>query len=333
MKLSVSRFEHERDHAQWDALCRAAPMTSFLHTRAFLSYHGDRFQDESCIVRDEHGHLIAAMSAARLPGRPDIVCTHPGSSFGGLIHAGNLLGEQLVRVLALICAQFRDDGFASLRYKLTPHIYHRWPAEDEIYALWRLGAMPYRYDLSSSVDLSARREPGSRRRRALRTARAAHLAIHDEMARVDAFWPVLSANLAERHGAKPVHSIDEMRLLMSRFPDEIALVTGEMNGSVEAGVLLFISPRVCHAQYIACSPTGREVNALDALFEHSIDIATQRGCRYFDFGISNEDEGRHLNAGLYQFKSEFGGGGSVHAFYELFFDQQFSERCDAILRS
>ncbi|MDB5815382.1 MAG: family N-acetyltransferase [Rhodocyclales bacterium] len=333
MKLSVSRFDSERDSREWDALCRAAPMATFLHTRAFLSYHDDRFEDESRVLRDERGLVVAVMPAARQPGQPDMVCTHPGASFGGLVHAGDLLGEHLIKALAMICADYHDSGFTSLRYKLTPHIYHRWPADDDRYALWRLGATQYRCDLSSAIDLSARGTPNSRRRRALRNAQAATLTIHDDTARLEAFWRVLADNLAERHDAKPVHSLQEIQLLASRFPDEIALLTAETSGKIEAGILLFLSARVSHAQYIACSAAGREVNALDALFEQGIHKANQRGCRYFDFGISNEDEGRRLNAGLYQFKSEFGGGGVAHAFYQVPFDAQFSECCNAILKN
>ncbi|MDB5800497.1 MAG: family N-acetyltransferase [Rhodocyclales bacterium] len=335
MKLSISRFDNERDSREWDALCRAAPMATFLHTRAFLSYHGDRFEDASRVLRDERGLMIAVLPAARQPGQSDTVCTHPGASFGGLVHAGDLLGEDLIKALAMICMDYRGSGFSSLRYKLTPHIYHRWPADDDRYALWRLGAgaTQYRCDLSSAIDLAARGTPNSRRRRALRNAQTAALTIHDDTTKLESFWHVLAANLAERHDAKPVHSLQEIQLLAGRFPDEIALLTAQVSGNIEAGVLLFLSARVCHAQYIACSAAGRAVNALDALFEQGIHKAHQLGCRYFDFGISNEDEGRHLNTGLYQFKSEFGGGGVAHAFYDLPLDAKLAESCDAILKN
>lgn len=308
-------------------------MATFLHTRAFLSYHGDRFIDESRVLRDKHGRMVAVMPAARLSDAPHIVSTHPGASFGGVVHAGDLLGEDFIKALALICTDYQDLGITYLRYKSTPHIYHRWPCQDDLYALWRLGAVPYRFDLSSAIDVSARREPNSRRRRALRNAHGADITIRNEAVQLDPFWAILAENLAERHATKPVHSVAEMRLLMTRFPDEIALLTAEVDGRIEAGVLLFISPCVSHAQYIACSAAGRKRNALDALFEKAIAQATALGCRYFDFGISNEDEGRHLNAGLYQFKSEFGGGGVTHAFHELSFDQQFFERSGVLLRN
>jgi lipid II:glycine glycyltransferase (peptidoglycan interpeptide bridge formation enzyme) len=74
---------------------------------------------------------------------------------------------------------------------------------------------------------------------------------------------------------------------------------------------------VIHAQYIATSIRGQEIAALDAVFEHCIRIAANEGRRWFDFGISNENAMSDLNQGLYQFKSEFGGGGMVHEFFRL----------------
>lgn len=333
MNLRVDTFDGARDTADWEALCRAAPMSTLLHTRAFLSYHGDRFEDQSRTLRNESGQLIAVFPAARMPKQADTVCSHPGATYGGLIHAGDLLGESMLAALALLCRDYQRAGFTQLRYKLTPHIYHCWPACDDLYALWRLGAAPIRCDLSSAIDLTARREPSSRRRRAFRKAQSAGFRIEEGAAQLEAFWQVLVGNLSERHDARPVHSLQEMQLLMQRFPDEIHLVTASLDGKVEAGTVLFESQRVSHAQYIACSDKGREHHALDALFEHCIARATARERRYFDFGISNEDEGRHLNTGLYQFKSEFGGGGVTHLFHELKLDHDCAAKCAAILQA
>jgi lipid II:glycine glycyltransferase (peptidoglycan interpeptide bridge formation enzyme) len=93
-----------------------------------------------------------------------------------------------------------------------------------------------------------------------------------------------------------------------------------MDCKVVAGVLLFITPTAHHAQYIASSGTGYAISALDLVFEYAIKAARNQDKRWFDFGISNENEGKLLNDGLYRFKSEFGGGGTVHEFYELKLD-------------
>ena len=86
---------------------------------------------------------------------------------------------------------------------------------------------------------------------------------------------------------------------------------------VVAGVVLFNSTNVWHAQYIASNEIGYSLSALDAIFESLIDVAKTSGALYFDFGTSNEQDGLVLNDGLYRFKSEFGGGGMAHEYYEL----------------
>ncbi|GAA5170302.1 GNAT family N-acetyltransferase [Viridibacterium curvum] len=320
MKLSVCRYDEQRDRADWESLCARAPMANLLHTRRFLSYHGERFEDQSLIARDEAGTLRAALPAARLPHQPDCVVSHPGASFGGVIQDGSLLGEDLLQLLSDMAKDLAAAGFRVLRYKAVPTIYQRWPVQDDLYALVRLGATLYRRDLSSCIAVDARREPSARRQRSLRKARNAGVTVRQDMTSLEAFWAVLCETLRSRHGTQPVHTLDEIRLLAARFPDDILLVVAELAGQVEAGVLLFNSPAVSHAQYIASSETGNACCALDAVFEHCIAQTGSTGRRYFDFGISNEEEGRRLNTGLYRFKSEFGGGGATHDFYELALD-------------
>ena len=58
-------------------------------------------------------------------------------------------------------------------------------------------------------------------------------------------------------------------------------------------------------QYIASSPTERDLGALDALFAHLLDDASA-GKPFFDFSISNEHGGRVLNRGLIEQKEGFG---------------------------
>jgi lipid II:glycine glycyltransferase (peptidoglycan interpeptide bridge formation enzyme) len=130
-------------------------------------------------------------------------------------------------------------------------------------------------------------------------------------------WPVVEAALERRHGAQPVHTLDEIELLRSRFPDAVRPVVALIDGEPIAGVVLFAMPTAMHAQYIAASERGMELSALDAVIEHSIELAGREGVRYFDFGISPGEGRRGLSPGLYRWKSEFGGGGVLHEHYEL----------------
>ncbi|MGZ8997991.1 MAG: GNAT family N-acetyltransferase [Allosphingosinicella sp.] len=223
----------------------------------------------------------------------------------------------MIEALESIRGHYRGQGLDTLRYKAVPYIYHRVPASDDLYALFRLGARRYRCDLSSAIDLAERRAPSERRLRSLKKALKSGLEIARGAEFISGLWPVLEENLARKHGTDPVHDSAEIAQLHSLFPTEIEFVVALIDGQVEAGLVLFVTANVMHAQYIASSSTGYQVCALDALFESCLGRARELGIRYFDFGTSNEQEGQFLNEGLFQFKSEFGGGGVPHEFYEL----------------
>lgn len=314
--FTVVRYE-EADAADWDELVAEAPMATFLHSRRFLSYHGDRFAERSVLLRDDTGAIVGALPAAVDPVDDLCVLSHPGSTFGGLVHAGALGGSAMLTAIETVTRHYSVEGFARLRYKAVPHVYHRRPSEDDVYALVRAGARLYRADLSTAIDLEDRGRRSTRRQRGERKARKLGVELVGGNEQLGRLWPVLEQNLASRHGTRPAHTLQEIELLASRFPESIDVVAAELEGELIGGVVLLITPRVVHAQYTASNKRAREANVLDLVFEHCIERAASEGARYFDFGISTEDGGRRLNADLNRFKTEFGGGGVVHEFYEL----------------
>jgi hypothetical protein len=88
------------------------------------------------------------------------------------------------------------------------------------------------------------------------------------------------------------------------------------NEDILAGVVIYESKNVAHAQYIASEEKGREIGALDMIFDYLIN-EYYKNKKYFDFGISTEKDGLYLNEGLIFFKEGFGARGVVHDFYEV----------------
>jgi len=315
MTLEVRPYREE-DAQAWDAFCEHAHQATFLHTRRFLSYHGERFIDRSLIL-EEDGRWVGVFPAADHPEDPRCVVSHPGITYGGLVHAGALRGEKVIIALQTIRSFFGSLGYSRLVYKAVPIIYHRVPAQDDLYALFRLDAARTRCDLSATIDLSVRLRPSERRRRGLKKAARSGIGVKEGLTFLPELWPVVTETLRRRHGVAPVHSLDEIAMLADRFPDNMRCIVALRQGRVIAGTLLFCTALTDHAQYIASSEEGNEVAALDAVFDYAITSSKQNGKRWFDFGISTESNGWTLNEGLYRFKVEFGGGGTVYEFYEL----------------
>lgn len=314
--MMQARFFNADDAGCWDEFCRAAHGATFLHSRAFLSYHGTRFIDRSVVI-ERDGQWLGIIPAAAHPGDPSTVVSHPGASYGGIVHQGRLRGAPMLQAFDSARALWACAGYERLQYKAVPHIYQAGPAQEDLYALFRAGAVRYRVDLSSCIDLRYRLPVSERRKRGKNKAQRAHVQIVHGTAQLAALWPVLVDNLIRNHGVAPVHTLDEITLLAKRFPEQIQVICALANGIVEAGIVVFLAQTVAHAQYIASSEVGYSLNALDLLFEEAIEHSSRSGKRYFDFGISTTDQGLSLNAGLAQFKNEFGAGGVIHEFYEL----------------
>lgn len=301
----------------WDAFITQSFNGTFLHSRRFLSYHQDRFKDLSLLFRDSSDKIVALLPAAQSPHSESDVISHPGITYGGLITSDKCKGGEVVLALESASTHYKNRGYERLLYKAIPHIYHSIPAQDDLYALFKLNATRYRSDLSSSINLTNRGRISSRRKRSLKKAIKSGVDTSSSLEHLEALWTVVSKNLQDKYNKKPVHSLAEIRSLADLFPSNIEINVGIHKQQVIAGILLFKSSPVVHAQYIAASKLGQQLNALDLLFESSIANAKEEGYQYFDFGISNEEEGQVLNNGLYGFKSEFGAGGVTHDFYEL----------------
>ena len=133
-----------------------------------------------------------------------------------------------------------------------------------------------------------------------------------------AFWKILTDNLVNKYGVKPVHTLDEIMLLQSRFPENIKLYMSYVGEEPAAGVVVYEHGNVIHLQYSSANELGAETRALGYLFHELIDrVYSDR--RYIDFGISNEDDGRYLNSSLLETKSQFAARGIAYHIYQIDF--------------
>jgi hypothetical protein len=296
--------------AEWDAFVTESKNGTFLFLRDYMDYHADRFVDHSLIIR-HRSRILAVLPANRVG---DDVHTHLGLTYGGIISCGRMTTPVMLDVFEAIVARLRHSGASVLHYKTVPWIYHRMAAEEDRYALFLGGAELCRRDVLSVVSPAGDRAPIQDRRR-----RAAAKAKNVEVARSHdwgTYWKLLSSHLRARFGAVPVHSLDEIERLHSRFSQNIKLYTAACGDEVLAGVVIYESHLVAHVQYIASSERGLEYGALDKLFLELID-GPFRDKRFFDFGMSNRQDGRVLNRGLIEQKEGFGARAVVHDFYRL----------------
>jgi hypothetical protein len=136
----VVRSYGPEDTRAWNDLVERAHNGTFLHTRGFISYHDDRFLDRSLILENRRKLIVGVFPAAEAPADPDMVISHPGLTYGGIVHDGSIRGASMIGALDSIASHYLSLGYRRLRYKVVPSIYHASPAADDLYALFRLGA-------------------------------------------------------------------------------------------------------------------------------------------------------------------------------------------------
>lgn len=299
--------------AQWNEMARQCRNSTFQHQRGYMDYHSDRFTDCSLIAL--HNGKPRALLPANVDG--DTLWSHRGLTFGSwLVPLKHFDVTVMIEVMDATVAWMKDNGLKRLVYKAVPHIYHRYPCEEDLYALFRHHASLIETNISTTIYLSCPLPLDRGNKSGANAARKAGITVGPSED-WQQYWHLLSSLLDERYDTRPVHTLDEILLLQSRFPDDIRLYTATLDGELLAGVVMYLSAPVAHCQYIGASPRGKDSKALTLLFDYLIQESTRLGYRYFDFGISNEDHGRYLNEGLVRQKSRLGGRGIVYNTFEI----------------
>lgn len=310
-KWNIVRYSAE-DKERWDRFVRRSKNGTFLLQRDYMDYHANRFEDCSLLV------LCNQKLTALLPGNlsDDCFYSHQGLTYGGMILSPSTTLQQAESAFctALNYLQ-RECNVKSLTYRAIPHIYHRYPAEEDLYILTRLGATLTARSISSVIPLDDRLPFRTLRRRQLKMAQACDLAIIEDED-FASFWNILEENLHERYSVSPVHSLEEILRLYRNFPRQISLFRVCDGTETVGGCVVYETDEVAHVQYIAATPRGKKCGALDLLF-HQLIYNRYARKRYFDFGISTEHGGQILNEGLLFQKEGFGARAIMYDVYEL----------------
>ncbi|MFX1735363.1 GNAT family N-acetyltransferase [Paraburkholderia sp. A1RI_3L] len=304
--ISLKPYSTE-DAALWDQTVRQSCNGNLLHLRGYMDYHRDRFDDCSLILL-RNQKPVAVFPASR---SSDTVSSHGGLTYGGLLHTEDLGTHDTLLAFAAIREHYLALGIQTIVYKAIPTVFHRLPCQNDLYALTCAGAKLIRRDASSVIHLQEPFSFSKGRKWAINKAKKCGVTVQQSQD-FEGFHALLSQVLG-KFGAKPTHSCAELKLLSGRFPDAITLHVAQRDEALLAGVVVYDFGHVVHTQYMANSDDGREIGALDLLVAEL--IAKYRDRKFFSFGISTEEQGLKLNAGLIAQKEAFGARTVVHDFY------------------
>ena len=294
----------------WNATLENSKAPLFIFNRDYMDYHSDRFVDLSAmgVVGDKPAVLFPA-SIDRSSGE---VCVHAGLTFGAPLIDRKIRTPEALELISLWLTWLADQSAKKITVKIIPPAFTNYPSDELSYALWRNGFEVSRRDLSSILPINDKLPFNTSKTQSVKKAKRSGVKLVES--NVDAFHSLLDSVLMERHDTRAVHSLSELELLIARFPDQIKLRCCGLEDSLLAGALIYDYGHVWHTQYLASSPEGRSLGALDFVIEAIIDEAEAAGVRMLSFGTSSEAAGTVVNEGLLFQKESYGARAIVHEF-------------------
>lgn len=309
--FSVKKYTSQ-DKSLWNDFVYSAKNATFLFHRDFMEYHSDRFEDHSLII------LKNQKAVGLLPANilDNTLYSHQGLTYGGLVLNKKTKLKEVAEIFKSLLEFLDNAGIEKLQLKLLPKIYSNLPSDELDYLLFITNAEIIRTDILSVIDTHNPLKIASNRLEGVKKAEKNNLRI-EEGNDFESFWnKILIPNLALRHDALPVHSVVEITKLAKDFPKNILQFNVFKNSEIVGGATIFETENVAHAQYISANEDKQQLGTLDFLFEYLINERFKEK-RYFDFGTSNENQGKNINEGLLYWKECFGARSIVQPFYEV----------------
>lgn len=295
----------------WDSFVERSKNGTFLLKRTYMDYHKDKFPDLSLMFYS--GQNLCGIIPITVDWTNSIASSHNGLTYGGLIVSEDAEYELVREMMDSTIRFFRHNNISTFYYKAIPYIYHKYPAQEDLYWLTSNGAKLYSRSVSSVIELAKAHTFSALRIRKIKKALQYGIELlecdidkHSELWKQ--YWTILDLILSSRHGVAPVHTYKEICFLKYANSASIRLYVAQDKISKEllAGVVTYETVQVEHCQYIAASDNGCKYNALDLLLGWMINRSKSK-FRYFDFGVSTENSGLFLNKGLLFQKQGFGG--------------------------
>lgn len=296
---------------EWNKFIKNSKNGIFMFDRNYMEYHADRFIDNSLMFYDEKEKLIAILPANI---KDNVLYSHGGLTYGGFIVDEKMKQHRMLECFDALKKYMEEKNIKELYYKTIPHIYHKQPSEEDLYALFVNGAKIFKQEPSTTILLENPNKMPKGRKAQISRAKREGVQI-EQSEDFNEFIRLENGVLEEYHGVKAVHTEEELKLLKSRFEEEIQLWVAKYEDKIIAATLLFVYENVVHTQYMAANDKAREIGALDYLIKTLVDKYKEEKT-YFDFGISTEQNGKILNEGLISQKEGFGGRTITYNTYE-----------------
>ena len=313
--ITIVRYLNHRKN-EWDKFVSNSKNGVFFFLRDYVEYHSNRFTD--CSLMFYSGQKLRAVFPANI--YDNTLSSHDGLSFGGLVLDSKTTTLEMSDIfLQLLKSVKKNLKVKTIVYKCIPHIYHIHPSQEDLFFLYQAEAKLVSRKPSAVIRMRDKSDFQNFRKRAVKRA-IKNEVIVEESKDYKSYWDIVTKNLMDRHKVKTTHSLAEIEYLRTKFSKYIKLFVSFKNEKMIAGVVMYESKNVARAQYIATTSKGKQIGALDIIFDYLINTHYVDK-DYFDFGVSTETylvNGKLvLNEGLVFQKEGFGGRSVMYDTYKI----------------
>ena len=322
-EYKVCLYDSEKEEI-WDSFIEnEAVNATFLQSRRFLNYHPkERFEDYSLMVYNSKEQLVALCPACKEIDDKGNICfySHKGSSFGGIItNHKNYTIIKYSLMIESIEKYIEEKGFSSVYFKATSELFCKSKIETELYSFFYTGHQvieelslfvdfrTYNEDILKNFAQGKRTDINNCIKKGMRFAKL------EEDEELEVFYKLLCLNL-EKYNTKPVHTLEELRLLRDFVLKEKCEFWGVfLDDKLIAGGMLFLfNERVAHTQYLCADLEYNKLSPMSFIYYSFLCSLKKRGFDIVSWGTVTEKAGKYLNTGLLKSKEAYGSDYSIN---------------------
>jgi hypothetical protein len=303
---------------RWNQFVENSNNGTIFHRLDFLNYHGDKFKnEENNLIWLKGETIIAIMPAIKITVNDLITLNSPfGGSFGGIVISKKFKSKHTEIISDLFLQYIQSRNIETVSLTFEPTTYYALPNELIYYSLERRGFKITKRDIFNIIQLKNNPEKfyEGRARTIIRNVDKDFEIMKNPD--IEEFYEILKQD-KKRLKQMPTHTIDDLKILISLFPDRINIDIAEhIKTKAKAGVL-YIETKKGHTImtfYIAQEDKAKGLNGPSYILHRSIQKYAAKGYQFFDFGSSSFGY-QIQNPGLAEFKESFGANGYTRIKY------------------
>jgi hypothetical protein len=301
----------------WDDFVLRSNNGTMFQLQQFLEYHPEgRFPFHN-LMFFKNNELRAV-----LPGGLDslkIFESPVGASYGSFV-IGDINFHETLEIIDAFENYCWQNGIREVYLTAAPFIYQMEFSHNLEYALLYRGFSYQRHYISHAIRLDPATEllkgfQSTARRYIRQSLRQSDVTI-ETSGRYDEFFPILVENKM-KHGAKPTHSLEDLKRLDELMPERLQLFLVRYQGRPIGGSLMFrANDKVSLCFYNMLLYEYQHLRPIYLAMYRALQWSVEEGFEYFDIGVSQDTRAENPmtpSLNLIYFKEKFNARGILRS--------------------